>query len=235
MTRARIFARAGLLGNPSDLYGGRVLAFTFEQFFADVSLVPAPHVQVESHVIASDACFLATQTVPQAPREQAGLEHFFYESLVPAPEPGFFIAYDERRANHSGATHAAVLQRFRAGDPTLSRVMRELADLAEQGREWIRCGDVDRLPAAMNRNYALRRQVFEIPPAQHELIALARSRGRPPSSPAPAAPSLACARIRSSTASCSRSFTVWAFVCWRPRLPDPPRDDRLQRELACWG
>src|SRR5262245_16245438 len=35
------FARAGLLGNPSDLYGGRVLAVALANFRAEVAIEPA--------------------------------------------------------------------------------------------------------------------------------------------------------------------------------------------------
>lgn len=35
------FPRAGLLGNPSDIYGGRVIAFSFENFRAEVAIEPA--------------------------------------------------------------------------------------------------------------------------------------------------------------------------------------------------
>ena len=37
-TVGRAYARAGLLGNPSDIYGGRVIAFAFENFFAEVTI-----------------------------------------------------------------------------------------------------------------------------------------------------------------------------------------------------
>lgn len=37
---ATAFPRAGLLGNPSDLYGGRGIGFTFEDFAAEVHFLP---------------------------------------------------------------------------------------------------------------------------------------------------------------------------------------------------
>src|SRR5262245_18033129 len=39
--RRSAYARAGLLGNPSDLYGGRVLAVALANFRAEVSVEPA--------------------------------------------------------------------------------------------------------------------------------------------------------------------------------------------------
>jgi glucuronokinase len=40
------YARAGLLGNPSDIYGGRVLAFTFTDFAARVFLTEAAGIEI---------------------------------------------------------------------------------------------------------------------------------------------------------------------------------------------
>lgn len=43
----RAFPRAGLLGNPSDGYGGRVIAFTFEDFSARVTVARAPALELQ--------------------------------------------------------------------------------------------------------------------------------------------------------------------------------------------
>ena len=45
----RAHARVGLLGNPSDGYRGRVLAFALEDFAATVRLEPAPDIQIATH------------------------------------------------------------------------------------------------------------------------------------------------------------------------------------------
>ena len=36
--KRRAYARAGLMGNPSDGYGGRTISFTIPDFFAEVVL-----------------------------------------------------------------------------------------------------------------------------------------------------------------------------------------------------
>lgn len=51
---ATAYARAGLLGNPSDIYGGRVLAFTFRNFSARVRVDPAEGIALGREV-ATDA------------------------------------------------------------------------------------------------------------------------------------------------------------------------------------
>ena len=42
--RSRVYARIGLLGNPSDGYGGRVLSVSLANFWAEVSLAPATRI-----------------------------------------------------------------------------------------------------------------------------------------------------------------------------------------------
>jgi len=51
---ATAYARAGLLGNPSDIYGGRVLAFTFRNFSARVLVEPAERTVLGSEVSTDD-------------------------------------------------------------------------------------------------------------------------------------------------------------------------------------
>ena len=43
---ARAYARAALAGNPSDGYGGRTIAFTFEELHADVKVEQAPKLTI---------------------------------------------------------------------------------------------------------------------------------------------------------------------------------------------
>ncbi|KAL6591681.1 hypothetical protein ACP70R_049753 [Stipagrostis hirtigluma subsp. patula] len=45
----RAYARVGLLGNPSDVYGGRALSFTIADFSASVRLRPSPDLRILPH------------------------------------------------------------------------------------------------------------------------------------------------------------------------------------------
>ncbi|WVZ53819.1 hypothetical protein U9M48_004710 [Paspalum notatum var. saurae] len=45
----RAYARVGLLGNPSDVYGGRVLSFAIADFSATVRLRPSPQLLIQPH------------------------------------------------------------------------------------------------------------------------------------------------------------------------------------------
>lgn len=42
LIRTRSYARAGLIGNPSDGYFGKTISFTFENFFAEVTMYETP-------------------------------------------------------------------------------------------------------------------------------------------------------------------------------------------------
>ena len=45
----RVHARAGLLGNPSDMYGGKVISFLIRDFSAEVQLWESPHLTFRLH------------------------------------------------------------------------------------------------------------------------------------------------------------------------------------------
>lgn len=47
-TTARAHARAALVGNPSDGYGGRTIAFTFRELAADVTVRESPKLKIEA-------------------------------------------------------------------------------------------------------------------------------------------------------------------------------------------
>lgn len=44
--RTRSYARAGLIGNPSDGYNGKTIAFTFADFFAEITLYQTPELEL---------------------------------------------------------------------------------------------------------------------------------------------------------------------------------------------
>jgi len=45
IVRKRVYARAGLVGNPSDGYHGKTIAFTFRNLFAEVTLYESPELE----------------------------------------------------------------------------------------------------------------------------------------------------------------------------------------------
>jgi len=49
IVRRQVYARAGLLGNPSDMYGGKVISFLIRDFAARVQLWESPHLTFRLH------------------------------------------------------------------------------------------------------------------------------------------------------------------------------------------
>ncbi len=54
--RKKVYARAGLVGNPSDGYNGKTIAFTFRNFFAEVTLYESPKIEFR-HAPQDEAIF----------------------------------------------------------------------------------------------------------------------------------------------------------------------------------
>jgi len=64
LVRAHAHARAGLIGNPSDLYGGCGIGFAFEDFGAEVELAPAGECRFPSPLIDAAWRALADPELP---------------------------------------------------------------------------------------------------------------------------------------------------------------------------
>lgn len=71
--RVRVPARAGLLGNPSDVYGGRAIAFAFRDFEAEVALDPAPELRLPGDPGAAGLLRAALGRLPEAPHQRLAL------------------------------------------------------------------------------------------------------------------------------------------------------------------
>ncbi|MCA9323201.1 MAG: hypothetical protein KDB53_20850, partial [Planctomycetes bacterium] len=107
----RAWPRVGLLGNPSDGYGGRVLAFSFEDFEARVTLTGSAQETIESEA---------------APLVRAALRRF--EAAVGShPGPGAVVVSCDipRQAGLSGSS-AIIIATLRA---QMARSGRRLSDL----------------------------------------------------------------------------------------------------------
>ena len=269
--RSSAHARAGLLGNPSDIYGGKVISFLITNFAAQVRLWESPHLTFRLHpdhdrtefadlrdfvstvrrhgyygmqrllfatctrfasycesrgitlpkknftleyettiprqsglggssamIIAALRALLRFYRVPGdtlAPGElaelalsvergelgiAAGLQDRVvqayggivymdlsgkrprYQPMDSALLPRFGVAYltQQTGMEESGRVHATVRSRWEMGDPEVSRVMREVASLADRGRAALKQRDYGELGRLMNRNFDLRRGLF---------------------------------------------------------------------------
>lgn len=98
----RVPARAGLLGNPSDVYGGRALAFTFEQFGATVTI----RTGTEGLVLALDSADEMRFSNERELRDAVGGQGLVGGSALLAATSVFFL--DELRRRSEGAADSLV-------------------------------------------------------------------------------------------------------------------------------
>lgn len=250
--RAR--ARIGLLGNPGDLYRGKVLAATIDAFetvatvtqtvfYAPASFQPdvadlqrlvmrrvAPtkgaialglttDVPLQSGLSGSSAILLATlravdlhlgldltplemaQIVWDIERHDMGIvagpqdrviqalgglqfmdftgpdEIGVHESLDPALLPPLLVAWPNEPGTPSGDVHRALWERWNAGDGPLRAQLAGFADVADAGRQALLDGDTAAFCDAVDANFELRREIFDLDDAQAALVTAARAAG----------------------------------------------------------
>lgn len=289
IARGRGLARSGLVGNPSDGYGGRTISFTFGEFSADavvyewdrLEIVPGPSDRVafaDTDALVADveangyygglrltkaaivrfARWCAERSIEldptfsvrhetsiprgvglggssaivtavlralagfhqvEIPLDQlptlalsaeteelgiaAGLQdrvaqayegltymdfapelvaergHGLYEPLDPSLLPPLLIAYRATAAQPSHAAHAAVRDRFAAGDGEVVAVMGEIAELAARARRALRRAEIGELGELMSTNLELRARLFELDPRHLRMAEIAAELGLP--------------------------------------------------------
>ena len=103
--------------------------------------------------------------------------HGRYERLDPALLPHLYIAYDPQRAEVSGTYHKKLRVLFEERKPDIVAAMGEFADIAQQGRDALLAGRTERLPALVNANFDLRDRIFNVAPANRNMVLAARSTG----------------------------------------------------------
>lgn len=108
-------ARAGLLGNPSDVYEGKAIAFSFEDFHAEVEIEPSDHFVI-------------------LPGPSDSLE---FPSLIEADQHFSATGCEDglrllRAATHQFATHCQSVGALRADDSRLRFSMRYTTDIPRQ-------------------------------------------------------------------------------------------------------
>ena len=103
--------------------------------------------------------------------------HGRYERLDPALQPHLYIAYDPQRAEVSGTYHKKLRVLFEEKKPDIVAAMGEFADIAQQGRDALLAGRLDRLPALVDANFDLRDRIFNVAPANRNMVLAARSTG----------------------------------------------------------
>ena len=103
--------------------------------------------------------------------------HGRYERLDPVLLPHLYIAYDPQRAEVSGTYHKKLRVLFEEKKPDIVAAMGEFADIAQQGRDALLAGRLDRLPALVDATFDLRDRIFNVAPANRNMVLAARSTG----------------------------------------------------------
>ena len=107
-----------------------------------------------------------------------GERHGDYRPLPPELLPPLFVAWDERLSKSSGIVHNAM--RYRAAiehDPVVIEAMAGKAALVDEAVAALQAGHRDRLGPIMDRDFDLRRSVYDLPADQVRLIDIARRHG----------------------------------------------------------
>ncbi|PXF44588.1 putative glucuronokinase 2 [Gracilariopsis chorda] len=80
-----------------------------------------------------------------------------YERLDETLLPDMWLCYHDKRAGESsGKVHGNLRARYARGDETITRAVRELIDLADEGTKMLKSGDWQGLPRCFDRNFELR-------------------------------------------------------------------------------
>jgi glucuronokinase len=103
--------------------------------------------------------------------------HGRYERLDPSLLPNLYISYDPMRAEISGVYHQKLRVLFEEHNQDIIAAMSEFADLAQQARDALVGGHVERLPGLMNANFDLRDRIFKVAEANRRMVHTARSTG----------------------------------------------------------
>lgn len=103
--------------------------------------------------------------------------HGRYERLDPKGIPNLYIAYDPRRAEESGKAHKKVKKLFQQQNHDVVAAMSEFADIAQQGRDALVAGRMEKIPALVNANFDLRDRIFNVAEENRHMVMVARSAG----------------------------------------------------------
>src|SRR5947209_77527 len=202
--RRRAYARAGLVGNPSDGYHGRTISIIVRNFNAEVVLYEWDDVELvwsgenrnrfrSVHDLVRDVKLhgyyggmrLLKATVKKFVEYCTRQGHALHDR-------NFSLRHEStipRQVGLAGSSAIIVAAlrclmdfygvriRFQGGDPAVVRAMGQFASLAAQAREALLASDPERLARLMNENFDTRRSIYQLPAGQVRMVETARSVG----------------------------------------------------------
>ena len=100
-----------------------------------------------------------------------------YEELDPALLPKLFVAYRTDLAEGSEVFHNNIRDRWLEGDPEVVQAMKDFAGYAQAVRDLLVAGRGDEIGPWMDKNFDRRRSIYNIDPANVDMVMRARSVG----------------------------------------------------------
>ncbi len=100
-----------------------------------------------------------------------------YARIDPALLPKLYLAYKVELGKVSGAVLNNIREKYEKGDVLVTGTLKELAEVAEQGREAILKSDYNKLSELIDRNFDLRSTIMKISGSNMELVMTARKCG----------------------------------------------------------
>ncbi|MFP4521345.1 MAG: mevalonate kinase [Fibrobacterota bacterium] len=103
--------------------------------------------------------------------------HGIYEELPADSLPGLYAAYRTDIAEVSGKVHNNIKERFELGDRKIISAMKKFAEIAAQGKSAILEKKYDKVSELINKNFDLRRSLYNIDDKNVQMVETARSCG----------------------------------------------------------
>lgn len=103
--------------------------------------------------------------------------HGAYEELDPAALPSLYIAYTTALSEGTEIFHNDIRGRFNRKEADVVNAMAEWAELTQQTRDLLVAGKGDQIGPLLNRNFDLRKSVYQLSPGNLAMVEAARSTG----------------------------------------------------------
>jgi glucuronokinase len=110
-------------------------------------------------------------------KQTTGFAYGAYQELDPRLLPPVYIAYKAEAGEPTEVFHNNLRARYDAGERAVVQAMSRFAALAQEGREALLAGDLDRLDRVMNENFDTRRSICRLPSEQIRMVEEARQAG----------------------------------------------------------
>lgn len=100
-----------------------------------------------------------------------------YKELDPATLPSLFVAYTTKLSEGTEVFHNDIRGRFRRGEPEVVDAMKEWAQLTQDCRDLLVDGRGREIGPLLDRNFDLRRSIYELSPGNISMVETARALG----------------------------------------------------------